>query len=61
MKEKLCALECQPEKADFFKTSNDWFYLCCERHNARFRKRKTGKQHSGECYFNKILSVSAMQ
>ena len=47
-----------PEKAESFKASDQWLNCFCERKRIKFRKRKSGKQHSGQDNIDKIIKVS---
>jgi len=46
------------DKVDLFKASNGWFHRFRIRKQIKFRKKKSGKQNSGEDNIYKIIKVS---
>ena len=48
----------QPELADAFKASDEWFQQFLKRKNIKFRKRKSGKKCDGESSKDKIAKTS---
>ena len=58
IKAKKLMKDMMPDKADTFTGSNGWFHRFCKRKCIKFRKRKSGKEKSGECNLNLMLNVS---